>query len=52
MNIFEDGNESVATIFYKIKVTDSGRFTAISLSNLVDNLTERIHKIKWRDCDC
>ena len=52
MNIFKDGNESAVTIFYKIKVTDSGRFTAISLSNLVDNLTERINKIKWRDCDC
>ena len=22
------------------------------LSNLVDNLTERIHKIKSKDCDC
>ena len=25
---------------------------AISLSNLVDNLTEVIHKIKCKDCDC
>ena len=23
-----------------------------SLSNLVDNLTERIHKIKCKYCDC
>ena len=23
-----------------------------SLSNIVDNLTERIHKIKRKDCDC
>ena len=23
-----------------------------SLSNLVDNLTERIHKIKCNNCDC
>ena len=23
-----------------------------SLSNLVDNLTERIHRIKCKDCDC
>ena len=23
-----------------------------SLSNLVDNLTERIHKIKCKDCGC
>ena len=25
---------------------------ATSLSNFVDNLTERIHKIKCKDCDC
>ena len=25
---------------------------ASSLSNLVDNLAEGIHKIKWKDCDC
>ena len=25
---------------------------AISLSNLVDNLSEGIHKIKCKDCDC
>ena len=25
---------------------------ATSLSNLVDNLTEEIHKIKYEDCDC
>ena len=25
---------------------------ASSLSNLVDNLTERIHKIKFKGCDC
>ena len=25
---------------------------ATSLSNLVDNLTERIEKIKCKDCDC
>ena len=25
---------------------------ASSLSNLVDNLAERIHKIKYKDCDC
>ena len=24
---------------------------ATSLSNLVDNLTEGIHKIKYKDCD-
>ena len=30
---------------YKIKFIDSARFMATSLSNTVDNLTERIHKI-------
>ena len=25
---------------------------ASSSSNLADNLTERIHKIKCKDCDC
>ena len=31
---------------------DNARFMAPSLSNLVDNLTEGIHKIKCKDCDC
>ena len=48
----KDGNESVITISYKIKFIDSARFTATSLSNLADNLTEGINKIKCRDCDC
>ena len=25
---------------------------ATSSSNLVDNLTEEIHKVKCKDCDC
>ena len=45
------GNESVVTIYYKTEFIDSARFIATSLSNLVDNLTERIHKIKFQDCD-
>ena len=44
------GNESVVTISYKIKSIDSARFMVTSLSNLVDNLTEGIHKIKCEDC--
>ena len=36
----EDGSESVAIIFYKIKFIDNARFKVTSLSNLVDNLTE------------
>ena len=52
LKIEKDGNESVVTISYKIVFVDSRRFMAISLSNLADNLTERIHKIKCKDCDC
>ena len=40
------------TIFHKIKFIDRARFMASSLSNLSDNLTERIHKIKGRSCHC
>ena len=35
-----------------MKFIDSARFMATSLSNLVDNLTEGIHKIKCKDSDC
>ena len=44
-NIYNDGNESVVTISYKIKFIDSARFMASSLLNLIDNLAEGIHKI-------
>ena len=51
-NIDKDGNDiTVVTVSYKIKFIDSARFMAISLSNLADNLTEGIHKIKCKDCD-
>ena len=50
--IDKDGNESVVTISYKITFTDSARFMATSLSNLVDNLTEGIHKIKCKYFNC
>ena len=45
------GNESIVTISYKIKFIDRARFMATSLSNLVVNLTEGIHKIRCKDCD-
>ena len=51
-NIDKDGKESVVPVSYRIKFIDSARFIASSLSNLVDNLANRIHKIKCKDCDC
>ena len=42
--INNDGNESLVTISYKTKFIDSARFMASLLSNLVDNLAERIDK--------
>ena len=50
--IDKDSTESVVNISYKIRFTDSARFMASSSSNLVDNLAEGIHKIKYKDCDC
>ena len=35
-----------------MRVTDSTIFMVTSLLNLVDNLTEVIHKIKRQDWDC
>ena len=34
-----------------LKFIDSARFMATSLSNIVDNLTDGIHKIKCKDCN-
>ena len=48
----KEGNESVTTKPYKIKVIDSAKFMASSLSNLVNNLAEGMHKIKCTDCYC
>ena len=33
---------------YRLQFIDSARFMASSLSNLVDNLIQRIHKIKYK----
>ena len=43
--IDKDGNKIVLTISYKIEFINSARFMAISLSNMIDNLSEKIHKI-------
>ena len=48
IKIDKDGNKSVI----KMKFIDSLRFMATSLSNLVHNLTEGIHKMKCKDSDC
>ena len=51
IKIDKAGNESVVNISDKRKFIDIARFMATSLSNLVNNLEEEIHKIKCKDCD-
>ena len=51
-NIDKDGNKSVVTISYKIKFIDTASFMATSLSNVVDNITEGLHKVTFKYCDC
>ena len=48
----KEGNESITAVLYKIKFIDSARFMASSLSDLVDDLTEGIYKIKFKYCYC
>ena len=48
----KNGNESVVTVSQKLKFIDNARFMASLFSNLVDNLTEGIHRIKCKYCDC
>ena len=50
--IDKDSNDSVETISYKIKFIDRMEFMTTSLSKLLDNLTEGIHKIRCKDCGC
>ena len=40
--------ENIKTISLKLQFIDSARFIVSSLSNLVDNLSEGIHKIKFK----
>ena len=44
--IDNDGNESVVITSYQIKFICSAIFIGTSLSNLINNLPERIHKMK------
>ena len=47
----KDGNGDIPTVSYKINFIDSARFMVSSLSNLIDNLAEEIHKIRgWPFC--
>ena len=48
----KEGNKAVGTKSYKRKFIDSMRFMETSLTKLVDNLSEEIHKIKCKECDC
>ena len=38
------------TITYKLKFIDTLRFMPTSLSSLVDNLSEKLHSGKCKDC--
>ena len=42
----------VVMISCKIKFTDSAKLITTLLSNLADNLTEVIHKLKCRNFNC
>ena len=44
--IYKNGQEIAKTISCRLQLIDSARFMASPLSNLVDNLSEGIHKIK------
>ena len=47
----KNGEKITKTISYRLKFIDSARFTASSLSTLVDNLSEGIHKINCTNCN-
>ena len=46
--IDKNGEEITKNISYILQFIDSARFMANSLSNLVNNLSERIHRIKCK----
>ena len=50
-NLQRKGGEKIIYIYQKIKCIDKAKFMASSLSSIVDNFVEGIHKIKCKDCD-
>ena len=46
--IVKNGEEITKNISYILQFIDSARFMASSLSNLVNNLSEGIHRTKWK----
>ena len=46
---YKNGEEIIKNISYRLQLIDSTRFMASSLSNVVDNLSDVIHKVK---CKC
>ena len=46
--IVKNGEEITKTISYRLQFIDSARFMTSSLSNLVSNFAEVIHKIKCK----
>ena len=44
----KNGQEITKNIFYILQFTDSARFMAKSLSNLVNNLSEGINRVKCK----
>ena len=46
----KDGDDKIIKISYKIKLIDSFRYMSTSLSNLVSNLSERLHNDRCIDC--
>ena len=48
VRISKNGEEITKAMPYRLKFIDSTRFMASLLSNLVNNLAERIHKIKFK----
>ena len=53
IRIDKNGEKIAKNISYILKFIDSARFMASSLSNLVNNLSERLNRIKcnWRQYD-